>query len=208
MEFPKRRSRKLTRYSPKVWFNKLKKFPSFGLKKRLFYQHIVGIKQVYPLNYLDYKINDAKDILSNKLGWKDYGGKHFESVWTRFYQGYILPKKFNIDKRKAHYSSLILSKQMNRDAALELLNQEPYPEKLQVEDKEYVLSKLNLSENEFEKIMASPVREHKDFKTETRSTEIWTKIFLMLETLIFYVPRPFQTAKFLKYKLTRLFKRS
>ena len=70
-----------------------------------------------------------KIILSNKLVLgKDYGGKHFESVWTRFYQGYILPKKnLTSTKRKAHYSSLILSKQMNRDAALELLNQEPLP---------------------------------------------------------------------------------
>ena len=86
-------------------------------------------------------------------------------------------KKFNIDKRKAHYSSLILSKQLSRDAALELLNQEPYPVKLQAEDKEYVLSKLNLSENEFEKIMASPVREHEDFNTEIRRVQIWTNFF-------------------------------
>ena len=147
-----------------------------------------------------------KKILLKEIEWKDYGGKHFESVWTRFYQGCILPKKFNIDKRKAHYSSLILSKQLSRDAALELLNQEPYPVKLQAEDKEYVLSKLNLSENEFEKIMASPVREHEDFNTEIRRVQIWTKIFLMLEKLIFYVPRPFQTAKFFKYKLSKILK--
>ena len=114
-------------------------------------------------------------------------------------------KKFNIDKRKAHYSSLILSKQLNRDAALELLNQEPYPGNSKQKTKN-MLSKLNLSENEFEKIMASPVREHEDFNTEIRRVQIWTKIFLMLEKLIFYVPRPFQTAKFFKYKLSKILK--
>jgi N-acetyl sugar amidotransferase len=185
--------------------SKLKKFPSFGLKKRLFYQHIAGIKQVYPLNYLDYKIDDAKEILSNKLAWKDYGGKHFESVWTRFYQGYILPQKFNIDKRRAHYSSLILSKQMNRGTALKLLNKPPYPEKTQLEDKEYVLKKLSLSREEFDQIMASPKREHGEFKTESKYIKNWTSLFLLLEAFIFYISSPKQAAKYFKYKLSTIF---
>ena len=78
---------------------KLTKFPKLGLKQRLYYFHFAKITQVYPLEYIDYKIKEAKKTLSRKLGWQDYGGKHYESVWTRFYQGYILPKKFNIDSR-------------------------------------------------------------------------------------------------------------
>ena len=100
---------------------------------------------MYPLNYLDYKIDDAKDILSKKFDWKDYGDAHFESVWTRFIKVIYYPKKFNIDKRRHIVNSLILSKQMNRGTALELLNEPPYPERTQLEDKEYVLKKLSLS---------------------------------------------------------------
>jgi len=203
--FPKEDLANLLDIHRKYGTLQLKKFPSFGLKKRLFYQHIVGIKQVYPLNYLNYKIDDAKDILSNKLDWKDYGGKHFESVWTRFYQGYILPKKFNIDKRRAHYSSLILSQQMNRGTALELLNEPPYPVKNQLEDKEYVLKKLSLSRDEFNQIMASPKREHGEFKTENKYINIWTSFFLLLEAFIFYISRPKQAAKYFKYKFSTIF---
>ena len=69
-----------------------------------------------------------------KLKWKDYGGKHYESVFTRFYQGYILPKKFNVDKRKAHLSCLICNKNITREEALEKLKMETYPIEKQEED--------------------------------------------------------------------------
>jgi N-acetyl sugar amidotransferase len=185
---------------------KLKRFPSFGLKKRLFYQHIVGIKQVYPLNYLNYKISDAKEILSKKLGWKDYGGKHYESVWTRFYQGYILPKKFKIDKRKAHYSSLILSGQMDRETALKLLKEEPYPVNIQNQDVEYITRKLGLSEESFEKIMKSEPISHLKFKTESPHVERWTKVFQIAEEFIFYFFKPLKALSFIKYNIGSIFK--
>ena len=204
--FPKEDLANLLDIHRKYGTGKLKRFPSFGLKKRLFYQHIVGIKQVYPLNYLDYKINDAKEILSKKLGWKDYGGKHYESVWTRFYQGYILPKKFKIDKRKAHYSSLILSGQLDRETALELLKEEPYPVNIQNQDVEYITRKLGLSEKSFEKIMKSEPVSHLKFKTESPHIECWTKVFQIAEELIFYFFRPVKALSFIKYKLGSIFK--
>jgi N-acetyl sugar amidotransferase len=115
------------------------------------------------LNYLDYVKKDALVVLERELGWRNYGGKHFESLYTRFYQGYILPKKFGYDKRRCHLSSLICSGEITRDAALAELKSEPYPVALQLEDREYVLSKFGLSEKEFDALMAAPPRSFWDF---------------------------------------------
>ena len=120
------------------------------------------------LNYVGYDKKAAKALLLNELDWVDYGGKHYESVYTRFYQGYILPRKFGFDKRRAHYSSLICSGQMTRDEALSLLEEPPYPPALQAQDKQYVLKKLKLSEAEFERIMALPPMRYADYPSIER----------------------------------------
>lgn len=185
---------------------KLKRFPNFGLKQRLYFQYILGIKQIYPLNYIPYHIEEAKAFLAKEFGWQDHGGKHYESVWTRFYQGYILPKKFKIDKRKAHYSSLILSGQMDRKTALELLKEEPYPVKIQNQDVEYITRKLGLSEESFEKIMKSEPVSHLKFKTEYPHVECWTKVFQIAEEFIFYFFRPLKALGYIKYKVGSILK--
>lgn len=115
------------------------------------------------LNYVDYNKKEAMKVLQDEIGWKYYGGKHYESIYTRFYQGFILPKKFGYDKRRTHFSSLICSGEMNRQEALEQLKEEPYPLNLQQEDKEYVIKKLQLSEDEFEGIMNSPCKSFLDY---------------------------------------------
>lgn len=115
------------------------------------------------LNYVDYHKQNAKAILARELGWVDYGGKHYESIYTRFYQGYILPRKFGFDKRKAHLSSLICSGQVTRDDALAQLEAPPYPIAEQEADKEYVLKKLRLTANEFEQIMRQPPFRYADY---------------------------------------------
>jgi N-acetyl sugar amidotransferase len=120
------------------------------------------------LNYVDYHKQRAKDVLKSEVGWVDYGGKHYESVYTRFYQGYILPTKFNFDKRKAHFSSLICSGQMTRGDALAELNRPPYPLDQQERDKAYVIKKLNLTAAEFDEIMAQPRRKNSDFPSIER----------------------------------------
>jgi hypothetical protein len=94
-------------------------------------------------------------LLKDKLGWKSYGGKHHESIYTRFYQGVVLPQKFNVDKRYGHLSDLINAKQISKDEALKELEQETYDVKLQEQDKEYVCKKLGLSIDEFEQIMSA-----------------------------------------------------
>ncbi|MBX7264421.1 MAG: N-acetyl sugar amidotransferase, partial [Chitinophagaceae bacterium] len=90
------------------------------------------------LNYIPYFKTEAKKIIIEKLGWRDYGGKHYESVFTRFYQGYILPEKFKVDKRKAHLSNLIFSEQITKEQALTELKQPIYPVELLETDYEFV----------------------------------------------------------------------
>lgn len=115
------------------------------------------------LDLVPYIKEDAIKVLETELGWRNYGGKHHESKITRFYQGFILPTKFNVDKRKAHLSSLICSNQITREQALIELKTPVYIESKLKEDKAYFLKKLDFSEAEFDTIMNSPIQEHFDF---------------------------------------------
>lgn len=142
---------------------KIKTYPLLGFFKNLYYTRILGIKKVYPLNYLPYIKNDIKKLMHEKVGWNDYGNKHHESVFTRFYQSYILPVKFNIDKRKAHLSSLICSGQITREEALMQIASPPFTEETIKDDLIYVTKKLGLSEKEFQDIMRLPIKDHSDY---------------------------------------------
>jgi N-acetyl sugar amidotransferase len=145
------------------------------------------------LNYLDYVKEDAKAILERELGWKYYGGKHYESIYTRFYQGYVLPKKFGYDKRRAHLSSLICSGQTTREAALLELQQEPYPVDLQASDKEYVSKKFGLTEAEFDAIvMNAPPKSFWDYPSYTSYTR--TKPYAIARRIYRFVRRRGQAA--------------
>ena len=137
---------------------KLKTFPKLGYIKLLYYTFFRGIKYVGILNYLNYDKNEAIDLLESKFGWRKYEGKHFESIYTRFFQGYILPKKFNIDKRLAHYSSLIITNQMKRDEALLQLQESPYNKDKIIEDLNYICQKFNITPDVFSAIMSLPIK--------------------------------------------------
>ncbi len=145
----------------------IKTYPHTGLISQLWYratQHWVDI-----LDYVDYVKRDAKRLLQEKMCWQDYGGKHYESIYTRFYQGYILPRKFGYDKRRSHCSSLICSGEITREEALEELKHEPYPVELQKQDRDYVLKKLNLTDEEFEEIMNLPRKSYWDYPSYGKS---------------------------------------
>lgn len=126
-------------------------------------RYLMTHKTINILNYLSYSKKDAMKLLENELGWKYYGGKHYESIYTRFYQGYILPKKFGYDKRRMHLSSLICSGEITRSQAIDELKNEPYPQEMQREDKEYVIKKMGLTEMEFDEIMSLPKRKFEDY---------------------------------------------
>jgi len=142
---------------------KLKSYPRFSFLDLFYYTFFRRIKFISILNYLDFNKEEAQKFLTDKLGWRDYGGKHHESVYTRIVQTYILPKKFNIDKRKAHLSNLILSGQITREQALKLLEIPPFEEQQSKEDVEYLIKKLKLSSGDFENIMNSPNKTFKDY---------------------------------------------
>ncbi len=116
-----------------------------------------------PLDYLPYNKLDAKKLLIERYGWKDYGAKHYESVWTKFFQGYYLPTRFGYDKRLPHLSSLVVAGQMTRDEALAQLAREHYPAEELRRDRTFVLKKLGLSETEFEQLLRAPVTTHHDY---------------------------------------------
>lgn len=146
----------------------------FGTKKIITFPIITYWEQYYHskfrktqmitlLNYIPYDKNEAKKILSEQFNWKDYGAKHNESVFTRFYQNYILPVKFNVDKRKAHLSSLICSGQITRQEALEEMKIKPWESPQTLDDKKYVIKKLEISEEEFDKWMKETPKSHFDY---------------------------------------------
>ncbi len=136
-----------------------------GFFEYTWYQRVRHFERVNLLEMLEYDKNAAKEIITREFGWRDYGGKHYESIFTRFYQGYVLKEKFGFDKRKAHVSNLICSGQMTRDEALAEIAKPAYDPDLLREDKEYVVKKLGISMDEFEAIMAEKPRAHDEFAT-------------------------------------------
>lgn len=150
-------------------------FPLLDTYRYELYRFRNNIRVVDPLLYLpDFNIESARARLAVELGWIDYGQKHSESLFTKFYQRHILPVKFGADKRKSHYSTQVMTGQMTRREALEKLQKPSYdPEELK-RDKAYVLKKLGLTEGEFEELMALPIRSHTDFPSQA-SPHSWEK---------------------------------
>ena len=131
-------------------FKDLKTFPSRSPEQILLFNKFHNIEYVDPLNFIEYDPISAKSELISSIGWREYSGKHHESIWTRFYQGYILPVKFNIDKRRAHLSDLIFAGVINRDDAHKILNKPTYDKNLIMQDYDYILKKLDITESEFQ----------------------------------------------------------
>lgn len=145
-----------------------KKFESISLKN---YPHLNSaqfcymilfkkIKYIPFLNYFNYNRDSAKDELITRIGWKDYGRKHGESKFTRFFQEYYLPEKFGIDKRRAHLSCQILAGQITREEALHQLSRPLWKPGELEENTQYVCSKLGFSSDEWKMLMSAPPRTH------------------------------------------------
>ena len=132
--------------------------------KRIKYLYIYKIKTIKPLNYVDYNAKKALQTLKEACGFEYYGDKHCESVFTKFMQRYYLPKKFNVDKRTSHYSSMIISGQMTREEALKELERPLYEKDDLEKDISYILGQLGMSRKEFDDIMRRPPNSHDNFK--------------------------------------------
>jgi N-acetyl sugar amidotransferase len=150
----------------------LSTYPRFSLTRLFYYVFVRRIRMVSILNYCEYNKQRAIGVLQDELGWAYYGGKHYESIYTRFYQAYVLPRKFNIDKRKAHLSTLIGSGQITRADALRAMQEPVYPEHLLEQDREYAIKKLGLSAEQFDSIMCAPNKTFLDYRSSHAVFEI------------------------------------
>lgn len=155
---------------------KLQTYPRVPFFKYIKYTGFQKLIPVSILDYVDYNKNEAMAVIEDKLDWRNYGGKHSESLWTKFYQNHILPEKFGVDKRKAHLSTLICSGQITREKALKELEQPIYEDGELRKDKEYVLKKLQLSEMDFQKLMKTPPVPHEFYGTQERNKKRYMRM--------------------------------
>ena len=140
----------------------LKSFPNLTLPKIFYYTFFRGIRQIPILNYIDYSKETAKKILEDKFGWHDYGGHHYENIYSKFAFGWFQYRKFDIDKRKVSLSGAVRSGMMTKSQALEILKQPP---DVQEDLVEYCIRKLGLTPAEFDEIMKIPPKSYGDYFT-------------------------------------------
>ncbi|MGS0763268.1 N-acetyl sugar amidotransferase [Syntrophomonas curvata] len=159
---------------------KLMSFYNWYIKYR-FLKKIIILK---PLNYIDYNKEEAIKILEKEVGWQYYGGKHYESRFTKLFQAHILPVKFGYDKRKAHLSSLIVAGQITREEAIKELNKPLYEIQELEEDIIYFINKIDITREEFDEIMNRPPRNHEDFKTNTTILNVLRRIYSCYKKLV------------------------
>jgi aminotransferase len=144
----------------------LKKYPQLGFVYFNFYlPKVLRIKIVSPLDLMPYSKKAAIQELEAKFGWRYYGGKHYESRFTKFFQGYFLPTRFVYDKRRAHLASLVASGELTRQEALAQLQLPPYHEEDLAKDRDFIIKKLGLTEKEFDAFLVAPRHLHQDYPT-------------------------------------------
>lgn len=163
----------------KFSIKKLKTFPTFGYQKEIYYK-LKGIKTIYLLNYVPYSKKDAIEVLEQELGWKYYGGKHYESKYTGFIQSYVLFEKFKIDYRLATFSTQICTGEITREEALNELPKKPYDPIKTEEEKKYVCKKLDISLQEFNEIINLPPKTYKDYPNNKKLLQFIYNIYRKL----------------------------
>lgn len=142
---------------------RFKSFPHMSVLKLQYFVFLRGIREFRLMEFIDYNKKKVDSVLKEELDWEYYGGHHHENHYTKFFQSYYLPQKFNIDKRKTELSALIRSGQIDREKALEEIKASPYHYEQETVD--YVINKLEISKEEWKKIMELPIKSHDDYKT-------------------------------------------
>jgi N-acetyl sugar amidotransferase len=156
---------------------KLRKFPGFSFSTEFYFKFIRGIRITYLLNYTDYNKDEAMQFLQEQFDWKYYGGKHYESHFTKFIQSYLLPKKFNLDYRKASLSNQICSGQITREAALKELACPSYKEEDVEKQKLYISKKLKISLEELNEIIDLPGKYYHEYPNDEKRLDFIYKIY-------------------------------
>jgi len=147
--------------------NRLNTYPAIGLFEFIWYAAVKKIRWVSFLDFIDYNKESALMELEKSYGYKRYPYKHYESIFTRFYQGYLLPMKFGVDKRKLHLSNLIASGQLSREDALKSLVGLPYPSQDDLkQDISYFLKKMNWRQEDLDIYLKRPQRSHLEFPSD------------------------------------------
>ena len=147
---------------------------------KIYYRFFKGLKVVQPLNFIEFNKEKSMELLKNSYGWIKYDHKHYESRFTKFYEGYWLLKKFGYDKRKAHFSSLILTGQMTREDALNKLSKPPFDQKEIDNEFNFVCKKLNISEDELKKIMNESNKSFKNYKSSYYIIQFFVKLLRII----------------------------
>lgn len=162
---------------------RIRTFPMMSIWKALYCKYIKKINFIPILDYTDYNKEDALGYLVS-IGYRPYQYKHYESVFTRFYQGYILPEKFNVDKRKVHLSTLIVNKQMSKLQAEDLISDIPYPSVQDLEiDKKYFLKKMEWTSMDLDEYINRPRAEHDNYNNDYHLWKTLVKIRTIIKKL-------------------------
>ena len=160
---------------------KIKTFPLFGTFEYIKYVFMKNIEWISFPDYFNYNKEKAINELETKFNFKRYPYKHYENIFTRFYQGYILPKKFDIDKRKLHLSNLILTEQISRSEALKKIQEPPYIDiDEERKDIEYFLKKMNWEKKQLENYLKADKISHIKYGSELKLWKFLTKIYIKL----------------------------
>lgn len=155
---------------------KMETYPFSSILRHKFYlRYIKGVTVVKPLNYMPYIKADAIKILEKEYGWKSYPQKHFESRFTKFYEGYWLPERFGFDTRRVQFSSLILTGQMTREEALEKLSKPAYDPETIKDEFNYIAKKLQISPEELNSYFTMPKKFYWDYKNQENLFKIGAK---------------------------------
>jgi N-acetyl sugar amidotransferase len=159
----------------------LKSFPLIDiLVYKIFYRYAIGMQVIKPLNNVPYIKSEAEQLLYEKYGWEKFQHKHHESRFTRFYEDYWMPKKFGYEKRRAHFSSLILTGQMTRDEALERISAPEMDEHFLKQEFEFVANKLDLSIDELQDIFNGNNKTYSDYKNKKALIDLGSKSMQIL----------------------------
>jgi len=159
----------------------LRTFPTADIfTYKLYYRFMKGVRVVKPLNCVPFIKEDAMQLLIDRFGWQRYAHKHYESRFTRFYEGFWLPTKFGYDKRRAHFSSLILTGQMAREEALEKIAQPAYDEETIAHDFEYIATKLDISVDALRELLRGPNRTYRDYANAMPLIKAGTQVLRLL----------------------------
>lgn len=159
----------------------LRTFPLTSiLKHKVWLPYVRGIKVIRPLNHVPYVKAEAMRLLEEKFGWQPYPQKHFESRFTKFYEGYWLPKKFGYDVRRVQFSSLILTGQMTREEALARLETPPFDEATAQREMEYVANKLRIGVDELRSYLTGPRRSYRDYKSQKDIYRVGARVMALL----------------------------